>query len=142
MEHKMITAVTIAGTVVALLGLWLGFETHRRVTLLQERLLKAAQEGMNAALRTKPGIEGEARPGRDKRLTRRGRLAGSVPSWALGLMADADARRYAWEWSAHLLQLIEEGEIRQARRDRRRLALAAVTLAIALRVRRVLGRAR
>jgi hypothetical protein len=66
----------------------------------------------------------------------------NIPIWALGLLAPEDAQRYAWEWGAHLHQLIEEGELRQARIDRRRLALAAVTLAVALRVRRVLKRAR
>lgn len=65
-----------------------------------------------------------------------------IPAWALGLMAAKDAQRYAWEWGAHLHQLIEEGQTRQARTDRRRLALTAVTLAVALRVRRVLTRAR
>ncbi|MGO9322669.1 MAG: hypothetical protein ACLQBY_17960 [Solirubrobacteraceae bacterium] len=63
-----------------------------------------------------------------------------VPNWVLALMPDEDAQRYCQEWGAHLHQLVEEGEIRQARRDRRRLALAAVTLAIALRWRRALGR--
>jgi hypothetical protein len=57
-------------------------------------------------------------------------------------MAEDDAQRYMWEWGAHLLQLIEEGEARQARRDRRRFAVTAITLAVVLRVRRALGRAR
>jgi hypothetical protein len=65
-----------------------------------------------------------------------------VPHWALALMRRNDARRYGCEWSAHLHQLIEEGETRQARRDRRRLALAAITLAVALRIRQALGRTR
>jgi hypothetical protein len=65
-----------------------------------------------------------------------------VPSWALRLMGSDDAQRYTWEWGAHLHQLVEEGELRQARHDRRRLALGAVTLAIALRVRKVLRKAR
>ncbi|HEY3829955.1 MAG TPA: hypothetical protein VGL57_12220 [Solirubrobacteraceae bacterium] len=63
----------------------------------------------------------------------------SVPVWAMGLMSAEDARRYAWEWGAHLCQLIEEGECKQARRDRRVLALTAVFLAVALRARRVLS---
>jgi hypothetical protein len=65
-----------------------------------------------------------------------------VPSWALRLMGSDDAQRYTWEWGAHLHQLVEEGELRQARRDRRRLALGAITMAIALRVRQVLRKAR
>lgn len=65
-----------------------------------------------------------------------------VPKWALGLLAAEDAHRYGWEWGAHLLQLVEEGELRQARRDRRRLAFSAIALAVALRVRNVLRKAR
>lgn len=66
----------------------------------------------------------------------------SVPSWALELMPSNDAQRYMAEWGAHLHQLIREGELRQARCDRRRLALTAVSLAIVLRVRRALSQAR
>jgi hypothetical protein len=65
-----------------------------------------------------------------------------VPRWALGLLASEDAERYRIEWGAHLHQLVEDGELRQARRDRRRLAIGAVTLAVALRVRKVLRKAR
>jgi hypothetical protein len=64
-----------------------------------------------------------------------------VPGWAIGLMSARDGGRYASEWGAHLCQLIEEGELGQARRDRRRLALAAIFLAVTLRLRRALGRA-
>lgn len=64
-----------------------------------------------------------------------------IPSWAFSLMTVQDAQRYAREWRAHLHQLIEEGELEQMRRDRRRLALAAITLAVTLRMRRA-GRAR
>jgi hypothetical protein len=73
---------------------------------------------------------------------RQRRAKTDVPAWALGLMAPADAQRYAWEWGAHLHQLIKEGRIKQAQSDRRRLVLAAVTLAVAIRVRRALSRAR
>jgi hypothetical protein len=81
------------------------------------------------------------RQGRPVLLLRHGRPKASIPSWALGLMAAKDAQRYTWEWGAHLRELIEDGEGRQARRDRRRLIVAAITIAIALRVRRALGRA-
>lgn len=60
---------------------------------------------------------------------------------AMRYMEKDDAARYAVEWAAHLDQLVEEGELEQARRDRRRLALAAVLLAIRLRVRHVFSRA-
>lgn len=65
-----------------------------------------------------------------------------MPGWTLWLMRAEDAERYEREWGAHLAQLVEEGALEQARRDRRRLALAAVTLAVALRVRQVLSRVR
>lgn len=60
------------------------------------------------------------------------------PPRTVCLMATADAERYSAEWGAHLLQLVEEGEVKQARTDRRRLALAAVALALVLRLRRFL----
>lgn len=65
-----------------------------------------------------------------------------VPTVALVLFQAPDAQRYAAEWSAHLHQLIEDGELPQAKRDRRRLAFAAITLAVVLRIRRALRRAR
>jgi len=77
-----------------------------------------------------------------KRMLRKRASRLGIPSVALGLLATEDAERYEREWGAHLYQLIEEGEFRQARRDRRRLVLAAITLAIVLRVRRALSRAR
>jgi hypothetical protein len=66
-------------------------------------------------------------------------VTASIPTWATSLMPAADARRYAWEWGAHLYQLIEEGQLRQARRDRRVLALAGLLMAVALRARRALS---
>jgi hypothetical protein len=66
----------------------------------------------------------------------------SVPAWSLRLLNPEDAWRYKMEWSAHLYQLLEEGEERQARIDRRRLALLAVALAVALRARRIFSGAR
>ncbi len=60
-----------------------------------------------------------------------------VPVWALALMDSEDARRYGAEWSAHLGQLIEEGEHKQARKDRRRLMVAGLTIAVVVRVRRL-----
>jgi hypothetical protein len=64
-----------------------------------------------------------------------------VPPPALRYMDQHDAARYAVEWHAHLYELIEAGEHKQAMRDRRRLAVAAVGMAIALRMRRVFNRA-
>jgi hypothetical protein len=110
----------------------------------QRRKLLARWESWDVAVGHKP-----ERPTRLKHMTatlslgKRSRTpVPDIPSWAFTLMATQDAQRYAREWGAHLHQLIEEGALRQARRDRRRLALAAITLAVALRVRRALGRAR
>jgi hypothetical protein len=61
----------------------------------------------------------------------------TVPAWSLRLLNPEDAWRYKLEWSAHLYQLLEEGEEKQAHIDRRRLALMAIALAIALRARRI-----
>jgi hypothetical protein len=72
----------------------------------------------------------------------RTRVKADVPLWATGLLSDQDAARYTYEWGAHLRQLIEEGQLDQARRDRRMLAVAALHLAFALRLRRVRGRMR
>ena len=66
----------------------------------------------------------------------------SVPTWALRLFDPIDVQRYSQEWSAHLHQLVEEGDIKQARIDRRRLVYAAVFLALALRLRRAFSQAR
>jgi hypothetical protein len=66
----------------------------------------------------------------------------SVPTWALRLFNPIDAQRYSREWGAHLYQLVEEGDIKQARIDRLCLMCAAVFLALALRVRRAFSQAR
>jgi hypothetical protein len=66
----------------------------------------------------------------------------TVPSWALSLFTPEDARRYDCEGSAHLHQLVDEGQVVQARIDRRRLALSAIVLAIALRIRQRTNRIR
>lgn len=76
---------------------------------------------------------------RARGVTRRHAPQNTVPSWAFLLLTPDDAQRYKWEWSDHLRQLIEDGEAKQARIDRRRLALAAIFLAIVLRARRALG---
>jgi hypothetical protein len=74
--------------------------------------------------------------------TRRNRVVKtSVPTWPLRLFDPIDAQRYTREWGAHLYQLVEEGDIKRARIDRRRLAFAAVFLALALRVRRAFSQA-
>jgi hypothetical protein len=137
------TAMTIAGAVASLLCVLLAlYEISHRLRL--NKAARPLQDAVEALMRAQLAIEQITAPTvrRKKRLRRRDRVARSVPSWALGLMAEDDAQRYMWEWGAHLLQLIEEGEARQARRDRRRFAVTAITLAVVLRVRRALGRAR
>src|SRR4051794_23636886 len=51
----------------------------------------------------------------------RARIDTDVPSWVLALLSYQDAERYAKEWAAHLHQRVREGEIREARVDRRSL---------------------
>jgi len=64
------------------------------------------------------------------------RPARSEPSQlVLRLFAPDDAAHYAKEWGAHLWELNAEGQHRQARRDRRRMALSAPWLALQLRTR-------
>jgi len=62
------------------------------------------------------------------------------PGLALRLFSRADAEHYAREWGAHLWELVADGEHRQARRDRRRMALGAPWLALQLRTRALLRR--
>jgi hypothetical protein len=57
-----------------------------------------------------------------------------VPLWALALLGGEEAKRYAQEWAAHLRQRIDEGELRAARVDRRRLARRAIVMAVTRRV--------
>lgn len=73
---------------------------------------------------------------------RRGQAPVAVdpPALALRLFSREDAAHYAREWRAHLSELVVDGEHRQARRDRRRLALRAPSLALELRVRALVRR--
>jgi hypothetical protein len=64
-----------------------------------------------------------------------------VPTLALILMRGEDRERYRNEWAAHLSQLVTEGQLREARRDRRRFVLAALVIVCSVRFRRVLRRA-
>jgi hypothetical protein len=66
----------------------------------------------------------------------------SLPGWASVLLGPTDAERYRKEWGAHLWELIAEGDLRQARHDRRRLIRTIFWLALAIRVRRIFTRAR
>lgn len=59
----------------------------------------------------------------------------SVPLWTLRLLPPADARRYNLEWAAHLRELLEDGDHKRLRADRRRLGLLAMCLAVVIRAR-------
>jgi hypothetical protein len=61
----------------------------------------------------------------------------AMPAWMVKILGTEDAERYVSEWGAHLSQLVEEGELKQARKDRRQFVVAALLLAIVLRVRRL-----
>jgi hypothetical protein len=60
----------------------------------------------------------------------------SIPRWSIWLFERQDCERYEREWRAHIWELVAAGEITQAKRDRRRLALAGPVMAVALRARR------
>jgi hypothetical protein len=63
-----------------------------------------------------------------------------IPRWALVCLGE-EAERYAREWAAHLHERVEDGEIREAKRDRRRLVRRAVAMGLSSQLRTV-GRLR
>jgi hypothetical protein len=144
------TIIGAAGTVICAWFAWTEtrarWELHRARKELRRTVgaWKTASEGRSfreARFRRAGYVEIEEHGGRLHIISGRGGSA-DPPSWALAWMSDEDASRYLLEWGAHLRELIDEGELEQARRDRRRLAFAAISLAVALRVRRALRRTR
>lgn len=71
-------------------------------------------------------------------LSAREQRKSQMPDWALLLLRTDDADRYRKEFGAHLCELIQAGEMRQARRDRRRMIAAVLWFAVALRARRLI----
>jgi hypothetical protein len=168
MERAMewvVDIATIAGAIASVVCAWVGISSRRRQNRSDRQnhplaRLKAAEwerghdEAIESAilrdgyveLRDAAGVRHlllvsvELREEQERRDRERRMKRARVPPWALDLMPPDDSRRYAMEWSAHLLQLIEENAIGQARRDRRRLTFAAVVLSVALRVRRALSK--
>ena len=65
----------------------------------------------------------------------------TLPGWAFRFMSAKDADRYRRELEAHLWERVRDGEVRAARRERRRLTIAMLALGVVLRVRHQLGRA-
>jgi len=65
-----------------------------------------------------------------------------VPIWALALLGSEEAKRYAQEWAAHLDERVREGELREARIDRRRLTRSAIVMAMTTRLRTARGQLR
>jgi len=146
----LVTILSIVSPLVGLAAALLAFYNHGGRSLkIRVRLREITIESSRDRSAEKPFKRKKRKP--KNRIKSRSASSGEqpdhaggieIPRWAFGLMAPSDAQRYAWEWGAHLSQLLEEGELRKARRDRRRFIIAAVTLAVALRVRRALGRAR
>lgn len=62
------------------------------------------------------------------------RVSVEVPIWILALLAPTDADRCAREWAAHLHERIADGELDEARADRRGFVRHAIGLAIRRRV--------
>lgn len=73
---------------------------------------------------------------------RRSSVRADIPAWVLALLDPEEAQRCAGEWGAHLHQQIEDGEVREARVDRRRFVRHALVLAITRRARRATSRSR
>ncbi|HTA34199.1 MAG TPA: hypothetical protein VK721_12320 [Solirubrobacteraceae bacterium] len=140
---------TIVGAAGSAACAWIGirprWEMRRRRNDLRRSVweweMHTERRFREARIRYGGHVEIEERTG-EVQVIRHREGAYAPPRWALAWMSSEDACRYQCEWSAHLHQLIEEGEGRQAWRDRRRLALAAISFAIVLRLRRALGRAR
>jgi len=65
-----------------------------------------------------------------------------VPAWVLALLSPGEADRCAQEWGAHLHERIQDGQIREARRDRRGFVWRALLLAISSRMQRAFSRSR
>jgi len=65
-----------------------------------------------------------------------------VPTCVLALLSIEEAKRYDQEWAAHLHQRVQEGEVREASIDRRRLIRRAIVMAMTKRVRRAGARVR
>jgi hypothetical protein len=146
----MIAALTALGAIASVLGAWWGYvswkntATERKEQAARSKLEKLdlppvmfAQIEVHELLDLEKALEFLER----RRIEARESYA-TVPSVVLLLFQPNDRDRYSREWTAHLCQLIAEGEIKRAKRDRRRLAGAAVLIAIGTRVRRAVGRVR
>jgi hypothetical protein len=102
--------------------------------LVQEAPPRKAVGSISSLARPRPAIS-------IRRMAQAADRSVSVSGWPMRLLG-AERERYQREWGAHLLQLVEDGEIEQARAHRRQFRRQAVLLAIAIRTRRALGRAR
>jgi hypothetical protein len=60
----------------------------------------------------------------------------------LGLMDSTEEQRYEQKWAAQLHDLLRDNELRQARRDRRCIVVAAIAFSLMFRLSRALSRAR
>ena len=63
-----------------------------------------------------------------------------IPASILALLDSAHAEQYGSEWKAHLAQRVADAQLREARRDRRRLIRYALVLALTSRLDRMLKR--
>jgi len=146
----MIAAITVLGTIASLLGAWWGYMSWKnRAIEHQEQAARRKLGKLNLPPAMFAQIKMPELLDLEKTLEflehRRAEAAdsyGTVPTLVLLIFQPKDRDRYRREWNAHLGQLITEGEIMQAKRDRRRLAFAAIPLAIAMRMRRAFRRAR
>jgi hypothetical protein len=155
-----IDITSIFGGLTSVIGLWVMLRRPRRQRrthrLLQDRIDKERMEMIRALAELGRELYGDRVPSDAEVKSNLSPLHGSnhffvpamrpvdrrasVPAWSLSFFPRADIYRYENEWGAHLQQLISEGELKQARRDRHRLMMAGITLAIVVRVRRRLRR--
>jgi H+/gluconate symporter-like permease len=64
------------------------------------------------------------------------RMLSEIPDWAIDILPAEERERYGREFNAHLFELVESGEYKQAEHDRRALMLASFSLAIVIRLQR------
>jgi hypothetical protein len=155
---------TVCSAVAALLMLWLqvrGRRVARRRAPYLAGQLRAGKEGSDReALRL--GITGNYQPAfgvmhregdqepwlsaqpslRPARRRKGKSVKLEVPAIVLGMFPVDDALRYTVEFSGHLLELEQDNAASDAKRHRRQIVLGAISLALSIWMRQMLGPSR
>ncbi len=146
----MIAVITVLGTIASVLGAWWGYASWKnRASEREEQAAHSKLEKLDlppvmfAQIKVHELLDLEkALELLERRCIEARESYATVPSVVLLLFQPNDRDRYSREWAAHLGQLVAEGEIERAKRDRLRLAGVAVFIAIGVRLRRAVGRVR